>query len=134
MNNFKEIRWKQRFANLEKAYLLYREGVDAASRLNRLEKEGLIQRFEYTFELAWKTVKDYLESKGVIADYPRDVIKEAFSAGLIKDGDTWMLMLDHRNIMSHTYDEGRFNEVFSYITGDNFLAIDALYGRLKSEL
>ena len=60
--------------------------------LNRLEKEGLIQRFEYTFELAWKTLKDYLEGKGVEALYPRDVIKEAFRSGLVTDGDVWMEM------------------------------------------
>jgi nucleotidyltransferase substrate binding protein (TIGR01987 family) len=134
MENLKEIRWKQRFTNLAKAFTLYNEGVSSAATLNRLEKEGLIQRFEYTFELSWKTLKDYLESKGIAIAYPRDVLKEAFAHELIIDGETWMTMLDHRNLMSHTYDEERFNEVFSYVVGKNFEVIKALYDKLKSEL
>jgi len=134
MENLKEIRWKQRFTNFDKAFTLYSEGVTSAGTLNRLEKEGLIQRFEYTFELSWKTMKDYLESKGVSVDYPRDVLKEAFAHELIADGEVWMTMLDHRNLMSHTYDEDRFNEVLSYVVGKNFTVLNALHSKLKSEL
>ena len=64
--NQKSIRWRQRFVNFEKAYQKLREPIIDFEKLNRLEKEGLIQRFEYTFELAWKTLKDYLESQEVI--------------------------------------------------------------------
>jgi nucleotidyltransferase substrate binding protein (TIGR01987 family) len=78
MNDMKEIRWRQRYENLKRAYALYDEGA-RAEKLNRLEKEGLIQRFEYTFELSWKTMKDYLAGKGVDVAYPRDVLKEAFA-------------------------------------------------------
>jgi len=69
----------------------------------------LIQRFEYTFELAWKTLKDYLEANEVITKFPRDVIKAAFQYELIKDGEVWMDMLEKQNLLAHTYDEKRFN-------------------------
>jgi nucleotidyltransferase substrate binding protein (TIGR01987 family) len=105
----KEIRWKQRAENLSKAFALFQEAATAQG-LSRLEKEGLIQRFEYTFELAWKTLKDYLEAQGISASFPRDVIKEAFRAGVIEDGETWLEMLDKRNQLSHTYDETKFND------------------------
>lgn len=76
--NPKEIRWKQRFENLTKAYNQLHAAMERIDQLSTLEKDGLIQRFEYTFELAWKTMKDYLESQEVTAGFPRDVIKAAF--------------------------------------------------------
>ena len=77
-----DTRWQQRFDNLLKAFHLLQDAA-TAENLSALESEGLIQRFEYTFELSWKTLKHYLESKGVTVQFPRDVIKEAFRAGLI---------------------------------------------------
>jgi nucleotidyltransferase substrate binding protein (TIGR01987 family) len=72
--------------------------------LSRLEKEGAIQRFEVAFELAWKTIKDYLEESGVVVDpvTPRNVIKEAFTARLLDEADVWIDMMLHRNLLSHT--------------------------------
>jgi nucleotidyltransferase substrate binding protein (TIGR01987 family) len=90
--NHEETRWKQRFTNLIKAYRQLENANKRFSELSVLEKEGLVQRFEYTFELSWKTLKDYLESQGSPVQFPRDVIKEAFSAGVIEDGETWMDM------------------------------------------
>jgi nucleotidyltransferase substrate binding protein (TIGR01987 family) len=74
--------------------------------------EGLIQRFEYTFELAWKTLKDYLEHSGIVLPQitPKAVLKAAFAAKLIEDGQIWMDMLSHRNLRSHTYDCEKFEE------------------------
>ena len=66
---------------------------------------ALSQTYEITFELAWKTLKDFLESKEVVAQFPRDVIKEAFKNKIIREGETWLDMLEKRNLMSHTYDE-----------------------------
>ena len=79
-----------------------------------------MQRFEYTLELAWKTVKDYLEQSGVVlsAVTPRQVIKDAFAARILDDGQTWIDMIDHRNLLSHTYDAAKFEE-----------AVDAIHGR-----
>ena len=113
MSSSEDIRWKQRFANLVQAYGLLEEAMRSGTdSLNQLEKEGLTQRFEYTFELAWKTLKDFLEDSGIplgIAT-PREVIKEAFAAKIITNGAMWIRMLDHRNLLSHTYDVKRFEE------------------------
>jgi nucleotidyltransferase substrate binding protein (TIGR01987 family) len=133
VENFKETRWRQRFSNLSRAFDLYQEAVNAVA-LNRLEKEGLIQRFEYTFELSWKTMKDFLEGKGIETPYPRDVLKQAFAAGLIRDGDIWMRMLDQRNLLSHTYDEKTFEEASTLVRGVFYTAVSELMGRLTSEL
>jgi nucleotidyltransferase substrate binding protein (TIGR01987 family) len=104
-----DVRWKQRFSNLRRAFDLLQEAATAES-LSSLEQEGLIQRFEYTFELSWKTMKDYLESQGASVPLPLDVLKQAFASGLISDGDTWIDMLEKRSLLSHTYNESAFNE------------------------
>ncbi len=103
-----DVRWKQRFTNFDRAVRLLREPFerDIAS-LSDLEKEGTIQRFELAVELGWKTLKDYLEHEGrtIQPATPRQVCKEGFAAGILKDGQVWIDMLDHRNLLSHTYDE-----------------------------
>lgn len=85
--------------------------------LSDLEQEGVIQRFEYSYELAWKTMKDFLEEDGIIITpvTPRNVIKEAFSAGMIDDGQIWIDMMLHRNLLAHTYDFSKFKEVLDAI-------------------
>jgi nucleotidyltransferase substrate binding protein (TIGR01987 family) len=106
MNPPPDIRWQQRLTNFERALRLLREAMaEGPEALNQLEKEGVIQRFEYCFELAWKTVKDYMEASGIVFDVvmPRQVIKDAFAAKVLNDGATWIAMLDHRNLLSHTY-------------------------------
>jgi nucleotidyltransferase substrate binding protein (TIGR01987 family) len=132
MNELKEKRWRQRFSNLRRAFALYDEGASSAT-LNRLEKEGLIQRFEYTFELSWKTMKDYLEGRGIAAAYPRDTIKESFAHGLVEDGDIWMEMLERRNLLSHTYDEKTFQIACGLVCGPFHAAISSLVARLEKE-
>ncbi|MEY2937108.1 MAG: hypothetical protein RL033_7857 [Pseudomonadota bacterium] len=79
-------------------------GPDA---LNDLEKEGTIQRFEYTVELAWKSLKDYLEFSGIelTSVTPKSVVKAAFAARILSDGQLWIDMIDHRNLLSHKYDQ-----------------------------
>ena len=116
----KETRWEQRFENFERALILLRSVFDekAPSELSDLEKEGVVQRFEYTFELAWKTLKDYLVYTGISFDQitPRSVIKQAFAAKLIQDGQGWIDMLDHHNLMSHTYNKKKFEKAIDMIT------------------
>ncbi len=82
-------RWQYRFDNYRRAFALLREAIGQERPLNQLEKEGVIQRFEYTVELAWKTLKDYLESENVVLEQitPRAVIRRAFEAGIIKQGE-----------------------------------------------
>jgi nucleotidyltransferase substrate binding protein (TIGR01987 family) len=128
-----DIRWKQRFDNFDRAFVLLREvherGVDS---LSQLEKEGAIQRFEVTFELAWKTLKDYLEESGVLVNpvTPRNVIKEAFAAKLLPDAtdaQVWIDMMLHRNLLSHTYDIQVFETVLRSVTEQYFPVFDRLH-------
>ncbi len=133
MENKKEIRWKQRFQNFEKAFLQFQKAVNSFENLDDLSKEGLIQRFEYTLELAWKTLKDYLENEEIIAKSPKDTIKNAFQIDIIDNGELWMLMLKDRNLMAHTYDEDNFNTALKNITNLYFDEIKKLYKFLKNE-
>ena len=128
-----ETRWRQRFHNLSKAYALLREAAEAPS-LSRLEEEGLIQRFEYTFELCWKTMKDYLEAGGLDVRLPRDVLKEAYRTGLVSDGEAWLEVLEKRNLLAHTYDDERFAEALGRVRGRFFPAMRELVGRLEAEV
>jgi nucleotidyltransferase substrate binding protein (TIGR01987 family) len=101
-----DIRWKQRFSNYTKAFQSLTEAVDLSREreLSTLEQQGLIQSFEFTHELAWKVLKDYLEYQGV-ADVvgSRDASRFAFQNSLIQDGEVWMQMIAARNQTSHTY-------------------------------
>lgn len=130
------IRWKQRFENFERAFRLLQEAfAGAPDEMSDLEKEGAIQRFEYTFELAWKTLKDYLVYHGVTFEQitPRTVIKQAFAAKIIQDGQTWINMLEQRNLMSHTYDRQIFETVFAAISGQYLVALEQVFTWLKNK-
>src|SRR6266540_4161557 len=114
----KDIRWIQRFNNYEKAFAKLSEAVELAAErdLTELEKQGLIQAFVYTHELAWNTLKDFLESRGVQNMYgSRDATREAFKTGLIENGEAWMDMVQSRNLTSHTYEETIAAEIVSAI-------------------
>lgn len=127
----KEIRWRQRFENFDKAFQQLTFAINLFDSLSILEKEGLIQRFEYTFELAWKTIKDYLEANDVNVRFPREVIKEGFHFEVIDDGDVWMDMLEKRNLLAHTYDEERFNFVTLKIKTEYYSAVAQVYNYFK---
>ncbi len=130
----KDIRWKQRFQNFEKAFNQLNTAVAQLETLSALEKEGMIQRFEYTFELAWKTLKDYLDQKNVDAKFPREVIKQAFKYEIIDDGALWIEMLEQRNLMAHTYEEQIFQNTVNKISEEYFAAISQVYHYLKKNL
>ncbi len=107
-----DIRWKQRFQNFKKALNQFDQAV-ASNTLDRLAQEGLIQRFEYTFELAWKCLQDLLQERGYDAIRgPKPVLEQAFQDGLIKNGVIWLEMLRARNEASHLYDENVFIEIY----------------------
>lgn len=97
-----EVRWQQRFANYQKA-LQQLEAFFTPPPLNEREQQGLIEAFEYTFELGWNTLRDLLQARG-IADLigSRDTLREAFRRGLITDGEAWMQMIQDRNLTSHS--------------------------------
>lgn len=128
----KKIRWEQRFQNLTKAHSQLHKGVKR-TKLNELEEQGIIKSFEFTFELAWKTLKDFLEAKGSSVSFPRDVIKEAFQQNLISDGELWLKMLENRNLLSHTYDEKKANEALLLIRSAYEPAIEELVVLLAKE-
>jgi nucleotidyltransferase substrate binding protein (TIGR01987 family) len=101
-----DVRWKQRFSNFLRAFQTLTEAIELSQTraLTRLEQQGLIQGFEFTHELAWNVLKDYLTYQG-IADLvgSRDASRSAFKNALIQDGDVWMKMIEARNQTSHTY-------------------------------
>ena len=127
-----DIRWKQRFQNLENAFSFLSESLKKEN-LSRLEEAGIIQSFEFTFELAWNTLKDYLEMKSVPAKYPRDVIQEAFRYEMILDGETWMDMLEKRNLLSHNYDEKKSALALKLIREKYFIALQQAFNWLKEK-
>ena len=131
-----EIRWKYRFTNFSRAFTLLRAALEEGIEpLSDLEREGVIQRFEYTFELAWNTLKDRLEYDGVILPTvtPRSVIRQAFQSGFIGDGNTWLEMLIDRNQMSHTYDPAKFEAAIRNILNRYLTILDQLHLRLIEE-
>lgn len=108
-----DVRWRQRLQNLSRALSLLSDGLESGSAsLSTLEQEGIVQRFEYTFELAWKTVRDYLEASGATISpvTPVQVLRDALAAKVITNGHVWMDMLSHRNLLSHTYQEEVFHK------------------------
>lgn len=133
----REIRWAYRFENFSRAYHLLHEALEnGVEALSQLECEGVVQRFEYTFELAWNVLKDRLEYDGIRIGTitPRNVIREAFKAKLIEDGKAWLDMLTDRNEMSHTYDFARFKAVVRNIHTRYLNILDALYESLLPEV
>jgi nucleotidyltransferase substrate binding protein (TIGR01987 family) len=136
MNLNPDIRWKQRFKNFDRAFVLLRDAMEGGpGALNQLEKEGVIQRFEFCFELAWKCVKDYLEESGFVFSTitPRQVLKDAFAAKLVVDGQVWIDMLDHRNLLSHTYNLSGFEKAIEAIHNRYLPAFGHLHDFLHQE-
>jgi nucleotidyltransferase substrate binding protein (TIGR01987 family) len=128
-----DIRWIQRFNHFIKALSQLKEAVVLAQErpLSKLEEQGLIQAFEFTHELAWNTLKDFLEERGVQNLYgSRDTTREAFKTGLIKNGEAWMNMIQSRNLTSHTYDEATAAAIVSAIRSNYFIEFDALRTKL----
>jgi len=128
--NNKTIRWKQRFQNLKRAYLFLFKDVNRDD-LSELEIAGIISAFQFTFELSWKTLKDYLESRGVDAKTPRDAIKEAFSIEIINDGKIWLQMLDSRNIFAHVYDNNQAKSHLQSIRKSYLGALKQVFDKLS---
>ena len=101
---------------------------------NDIVIDCVLHRFEFTFELAWKTMKDCLENQGIVGKIgsPREILKEAFSAGLIEDGEVWMDMMLSRNELSHLYDEETSREIYDDIKEKYILEINKLVQKLDN--
>jgi len=129
-----DVRWIQRFNNFTKALSQLQEAVALAKQrpLSKLEEQGLIQAFEFTHELAWNTLKDFLEDRGVQNLYgSKDTTREAFKTGLMENGEAWMNMIQSRNLTSHTYDEATATQIASAIRNSYFAEFEALHMRLE---
>jgi nucleotidyltransferase substrate binding protein (TIGR01987 family) len=110
-------RWTERHEFYRKALGQLALGLAGFSALNELEKDGIIQRFEFTFELAWKTLQDYFAQEAGYTDVkgPRPVLKQAVQDGLLTDGHLWLQMLDSRNELTHVYDESESRQILAEI-------------------
>jgi nucleotidyltransferase substrate binding protein (TIGR01987 family) len=128
-----DIRWQQRFSNYNKALKKFNEAIEYIKReiktnqedinevLDEIIKEGLIQRFEYTYELAWNVMKDYAYFQGdssLVIGGSRDALRFAFDAGLIENGELWMEMIKSHQQTTHTYDEETANEIYLKIINE----------------
>ena len=129
----KDIRWKQRFANFERAILLLERTLQIENP-SKVERGGLIQFYEMSFELAWKLMKDYLEEEGFTVKSPRQAIKQAFQSGLLKDGQVWIDALGDRNLTAHTYNESIALKVTAQIRTHYYPALYQFYVTMKAEV
>lgn len=122
-----DIRWKQRFQNFEKAFLRLKEAVEM-EKLTELERNGLIQRFEFTLDLSWKVMKDFLEEKGfAFKPSPKDTLRLAQESGYITCAQELIDGLDIRNELSHDYSGEKFERSEKQLREETFLALEKLY-------
>lgn len=130
-----DVRWQQRLSNYSKALASLAAAVHLAEQrdLSDLEKQGLIQAFEFTHELAWNVMKDYFYYQGNSSiTGSRDATREAFSKGLISDGEGWMEMIMSRNRTSHTYNQEVADEIAGRITQGYFPLFQAFMNQMQS--
>ena len=132
-----DIRWIQRFDNYGRALQTLRNAAELATQrpLSELEQQGLIQGFEFTHELAWNLLKDFLEAQGIAGLIgSRDAIRTAFKNGLLEDGETWMEMIKARNLSSHTYQLSLAQRIATDILARFYPAFVALEQKMRSLL
>ena len=124
-------RFQERKQDLIKASNRLEEALSEG--ISDLAIDGVLHRFEFTFELAWKTMKDYLEYQGIVGKIgsPREIIKEAFAAKLIEDGEIWIKMMLSRNELSHLYDEEASREIYDNIKENYMNEIKKLVNRMN---
>lgn len=126
-----DIRWQQRFSNFNRALAQLETFVEPPA-LNEREQQGLIKAFEYTFELAWNTLRDLLRSQGNTTLLgSRDTLREAFRLGLIDAGESWMLMIQDRNLTSHSYNRATADAIAAQILNSYLPCFQQLSQRLK---
>ena len=132
-----DIRWKQRFENYDKALGRLNEALTAVGKEpgNHLYEMATIQAFEFTIELGWKLLKDYLQFQGVKEmPLPREIVRQAFQAQLVTDGQTWIEMLEARNKTSHTYDDAQAAKIVLRIKQDFYPALKQVHTDFQEKL
>jgi len=112
-----DSRWKLRLENFQKALVRLEEAC-AREKYSHLELAGLVQTFEFTFELCWKTLKDLLTTEGYTVNSPRETIRRAFEMSLIDDTERWFSALESRNVLSHIYDESAAQQAETWIKNE----------------
>ena len=130
-----DIRWRQRFDNYQQALASLTEAVELACvrPLSKLEQQGLIQVFEFTHELAWNCLKDYLQYQGeqnLMGS--RDATRQAFKVDLISDGELWVDMIVSRNRTSHTYNQATADQISSAVLEQYYPLFCQLAEKLRS--
>lgn len=130
-----DVRWKQRFDNLQRAYQRLRWALEIQQQDpdNDLMRMAVIKSYEFTFELSWKTLKDFLAYNGIDAKLPREVLKQAFATGLLSNGQLWIDMLEERNLMAHTYDDARARNAVNQIQQRYLTGLQQLHDLLASK-
>lgn len=124
-------RLREKLENYQKALVRLKESLEESTS-NPLVYDGVIKRFEFTYELAWKLLKAYLEYEGIaVVNSPRAVFREAFAAGVLEEGDIWMDMISDRNLTSHTYDEEEAKKIYARIKERYFARLAGLAERLR---
>ena len=126
-----DIRWQQRKENFDRAFNTLKDGF-SHKPASKLEEAGLIKCYELTFELAWKTLKDFLAFQGHEVRYPRETIKKAFEQELIKDGHLWIQMLEDRNLLAHTYNEEQVQDALVKIKNEFLPGLVQVHETLSS--
>ena len=137
MADIADIRWTQRFDNFNRALHQLTLAVELSQQreLSDLEKQGVIQGFEFVHELAWNVLKDYLEFEGIQGIIgSRGAVREAFKRALIADGETWMDMIEKRNLTSHTYNAGLAQELVTVIVNAYYAAFVNLQRSMRTKL
>jgi nucleotidyltransferase substrate binding protein (TIGR01987 family) len=128
-------RWQQRLNNYSNALAQLKSGVELSTQrsLSNLEKQGLIQSFEFTHELAWNVMKDYFANQGnPNITGSRDAVREAFSKGLVAAGEDWMEMIQSRNQTTHTYNQKVADEIVERITAVYFSLFESFLIKMRA--
>lgn len=127
--------YKQKFENYRNALCRLQEGIAKFDQANDLLRDGLIQRFEFTFELAWKTLKAIFDDEGLVGlNSPKIVLREAFAARLIEKDEVWLLMLSDRNTTAHIYNEELASEICGRIITEYVHELTKLEVQIKMRL
>ncbi len=135
MTETPDIRWKQRFDNFNRALHQLTLAVELSQQreFTDLEKQGVIQGFEFVHELAWNVLKDFLEFEGIQGIVgSRGAVREAFKRGVIADGELWMDMIEKRNLTSHTYNAGLAQELVTVIVSGYYPVFLALQRDMRT--
>jgi len=131
-----DLRWHQRFENLQRALKQLQAAITAHGAVpdDELIVIALIKAYEFSFELSWKTLKDLLAWNGLDVRLPREVLKQSFATGLIENGQTWIDMLEQRNLMAHTYDQARAQQAAALICEHYWPELQGLRNNLQERV